>query len=133
MKPPVPLVWSNLKEMALRIGASYEALRKRVRKHKRRMPGGLWVARLDDWVVVCLGKLWLASSGERWATARHAYTVQEAAAILGKSEGAFRRMLERNLAYLRAIGIRARRLPSRQWRVEFGGFWTAAGAEGVRG
>ena len=107
MRAIAPAVWQTLNESARRIGKAYETVRKSVLRKKKRLPNGLWVARVHGLVVVGLGSLWLASSGERWPVARHAYSATEAAAILGRSEKAFRRMLERKLDYLRSIGVHA--------------------------
>jgi len=129
----VPLVWWKLTDAPRRIGMAYPTILKAVERKKKRAPSGRWEARVHGIVAVGLGRQWLATSGETWPAARHAYCVKDAAAILSKTEGALRRMLERKLEFLDKIGIRARRLPSGHWRIEFGRAWTSTILEVGRG
>lgn len=117
MNTLVPIRWSTVRVLAKRRGIPSPTLRKRLERNAVSHRGHVG-ARLDDVVGCKLGTRWYVSEQEIWPRSRERYSTREAAAILGTSPTALRRMLERNQQHGRAEvgGIIGLKLPSGHWR-----------------
>lgn len=131
MSTRVPVRWFTVRETARRMGVRSPTLRKRLERSASRHRGHVEARLHDDLVARKLGTRWYLSNLEPWRAARDHYCVREAAAILGKSPAALRKLLERHAQAGRADvdGILGRKRPGGQWRVYFSNRWTQSQQE----
>ena len=116
--------WFSIEALAERLGVTARTLRKRLERAARGSRRGT-EACLPEVIGCKLASHWRVTDGEPWVKRRQAYTVAEAAAILGMKREALRRALQRKLASAQAtLGLLVQKTRSGRWRIIFGDRWT---------
>lgn len=126
MRSRVPFRWLSLPEAATARSVAAATLRKALDRRAKRVGGGVVEAVAFGLRGRKLGGRWRVTLGEIWQEPRDSYRPRDAAAILGMSVGAVRKLIERYLGRGSWVqGMRALKLSGAGWRIVFGRGWTA--------